>query len=220
MGSHTDLVSLPLTPTIESWAGGKKNIHDVSENRARIGYLQLRRPRRILGKSTLTAKLCAIEDLTRAHYIKKSELFSVLPCIPRNLHNDISLRSWRFCGSLSGGAAKTSGEAARGMGRKKSRLRRSFSRLRRLHIHRAPTKPPATQATMTSFLSSLVTSLTTTTDKVLLLMLLTQKLRVSGWGWWLLGLSSAPGSHAIVRSNDWRKIRENKSVVNSLQNHL
>ena len=27
-----------------------------------------------------------------------------------------------------------------------SRLRRSFSRLRRLHIHRAPTKPPATQA--------------------------------------------------------------------------
>ena len=43
-----------------------------------------------------------------------------------------------FVGVLSGGAAKTSGEAARGMGRK----------LRHLHFHRAPTKPPATQATL------------------------------------------------------------------------
>ena len=59
-----------------------------------------------------------------------------------------------FVGVFSGRAAKTSGEVARGMRRKKLKthfpLRRSFSRLRRLHFHRAPTKPLATEANHTA----------------------------------------------------------------------
>ena len=66
-------------------------------------------------------------DIQFTREIEEDEKLPFLDCLYKP-----SLRSWRFCLSLSGGAAKTSGEAARGMGRKK--LRRFFdSRLRRLH---------------------------------------------------------------------------------------
>ena len=55
------LFRLAYKSSFESWAGSKKNIHDVSENRARStgqgsenslrGHLQLRRSRKTLGKS-------------------------------------------------------------------------------------------------------------------------------------------------------------------------